>query len=274
MNLLFCINHNVLGEFGSCLKSIVLHGGFTHYDVYVLHSALEASTCEAIRTDFGKDMTFHFISVPDVLFSGFPVTDRYPKEIYYRLAAPQLLPEQLERILYLDVDTLVINSLQELYETDFQGNYYAGCTHTKGFLTKVNQSRLNADKKSAYINTGVLLMNLPVLRKKLNLNEIREYVQDNEKALILPDQDILSALYGNKVLLLDTLRFNLSDRIMNMHNAEHWHHKIDTDWVAKNTSVIHYCGTNKPWNRDYMGKLGVFYHELLPNKLTSSKFQK
>ena len=264
MNLLFCIDRNVLGQFVSCLKSIEYHGGYEHYNVYIFHSSLEKSTCDAVQQDFRKTMSFHFIVVPEDMFSNFPVSKRYPKEIYYRLAAPFLLPKDLDRILYLDVDTVIINPLQELYDTDFDGNYYAGCTHTKGLLTKVNQSRLNADKNAAYINTGVLLLNLPILQDTVDLQQIQLYARNNEKNLILPDQDILSALYGDKVKLLDTLRFNLSDRIMDIHNAEHWRHKINLDWVRENAVVIHYCGTNKPWNTDYWGKLGIFYRELLP----------
>lgn len=263
MNLLFCINQKVLGHFLCCLKSIFLHGGCEHYEIYLLHSSLDNTIYEALCKDFGKNMTFHFVEISVELFVNFPTTDRYPKEIYYRLAAPQFLPDKLERILYLDIDTVVINSLKPLYETDFEGNYFAGCTHTKQFLTKINQSRLHTDKSSAYVNTGVLLYNLPVLREQVSFQEMQKYVRDNEKKLILPDQDILSGLYGEKVKLMDPLRYNLSDRVLNQHNAEHWRHKIDIDWIRQNAVIVHYCGTNKPWHQDYIGKLGVFYQELL-----------
>ena len=165
MNLLFCINQKALGELACCLKSIHLHGGYEHYEVFLLHSSLDKTTYEGLNKDFGKTMIFHFIELPEMLFEDFPTTDRYPKEIYYRLIAPQFLPEKMERILYLDADTIVINSLKPLYETDFEDNYFAGCTHTKQFLTKVNQSRLHTDKASAYINTGVLLYNLSLMRE-------------------------------------------------------------------------------------------------------------
>jgi len=269
MNLLFCINQKALGELACCLKSIHLHGGYEHYEVYLLHSSLDKTTWEALNKDYGKTMTFHFIELPEILFEDFPTTDRYPKEIYYRLIAPQFLPDEMERILYLDADTIVINSLESLYETDFEGNYFAGCTHTKQLLTKINQSRLHTDKASAYINTGVLLYNLPLLREYVSFQEIRKYVVYNAKKLILPDQDILSSLYGDKVKLLDTMRYNLSDRVLHQYNAIHWHHKIDIDWIRENTVIVHYCGTNKPWHQDYMGKLGVFYQELLPETCRS-----
>ena len=34
----------------------------------------------------------------------------------------------------------------------------------------------------------------------------------------------------------------------------------DEQWVIEHSSVIHYCGRNKPWKEHYIGKLGIFYY--------------
>ncbi len=263
LNLLFCVNRKFLSLFVSCLTSIARSGGYGHYDAYVLHSDFAQPEIDALGRDFLGTVDFHFIRVPETLFDGFPETSRYPKQIYYRLAAHLLLPETLERILYLDVDTVIINPLKELYETDFAGNYYIGCTHTRELLTKINQARLHSEKAVSYINTGVLLLNLPALRENVRLEDIRDYTNERKYALILPDQDILTALYGDKVKLADTMRYNLSDRILAFYNGNHPRERVDLDWVRQNSVVIHYCGKNKPWNGDYTGVLGVFYRELM-----------
>ena len=262
-NLLFCVNQKMLGLMSACLKSLLRSGGYGYYDVFVLHSDLEESIQRAMERDFQERVTFHFLQVPEELFADFPETGRYPRQIYYRLAAPLLLPRELDRILYLDVDVVVINSLRPFYEVDFESSYFVGCTHTREFLTKLNQARLQSDKAVAYINTGVLLMNLNVLRQVIRLEEISAYVREHEKALILPDQDILTALYGDKIKLVDSLRYNLSDRVLNFYNGSHPKEKRDVNWVRRNTAIIHYCGRNKPWNEGYTGTLGVFYRELM-----------
>ena len=262
MNLLFCINRKFLSLFLSCLHSIVRSGGYEHYDAYILHSDFDSEDTEALGRDFSGAVSFHFLRVPEELFEGFPESGRYPKQIYYRLAAPLLLPGELERILYLDVDTVVINPLKELYETDFEDNFYVGCTHTRELLTRINQARLKSEKAVSYINTGVLLLNLSALRENISLDRIREYTNERKRAFILPDQDILTALYGDRVKLVDTMRYNLSDRILAFYNAEHSRRKVDVDWVRENSVIIHYCGKNKPWKEGYTGVLGVFYQEL------------
>ena len=261
MNLLFCIDRRVLGQLVVCLRSIAKNGGASHYRVYLMHSDLD----EGIRENLGRDfpnMEFRLLSVPRSMFSGFPVTDRYPKEIYYRLAAPLLLPHELDRILYLDADTLVLNPLRSLYDMDFEGNLFIASTHTREFLTKLNRVRLKSEKAVCYINSGVLLMNLPVLRMVLDLKEMGRYVRERKLPLLLPDQDILTALYGDRVKLVSAMRYNLSDRVLGLYNAEPGRRKRDLDWVRTHTVIVHYCGRNKPWKPEYSGTLGVFYDEL------------
>lgn len=261
MNLLFSIDRKFVPLLLNCVNSIVKNGSMEDYAAYILHSDLEPEDMSRIQDTAGPQVEFHFISVPPGLFEGFPVSRRYPQQIYYRLAAPLLLPSKLERILYLDVDTVVINPLTEVETMPFDGAYFMACTHVKKMLTKLNQTRLDMEAEAPYINSGVMMLNLPLFREHLDLGEIRTFANEKKHSLFLPDQDILTALYGNHVKLLDSLRYNLSDRVLALHNANPKNDKIGLDWVRDNSVVIHYCGKNKPWNVGYTGTLGIFYQE-------------
>ena len=172
MNLLFCINGGYTGPLLDCLDSIVLHGGEKHYDVYLLSSDLAEETQQQLCRQVPAAVAMHFISVPRELFEDFPETGRYPQEIYYRLAAPLLLPPELDRILYLDADIVVINPLGPLYRSDFEGNLFMACTHTRELLTRANSHRLGLEEPVPYINTGVILMELNGLRREIDLGEL------------------------------------------------------------------------------------------------------
>ena len=262
MNLLFAINRNFTGLLCKCVRSVAKNGGADHYDAYVLHSDLEQADISQIRRETEECVTYHFIPVNESDFAGFPETGRYPKQIYYRLAAPLLLPRELERILYLDVDLVVINPLEELYSTDFEGNYYVACSHVRELLTKFNQFRLGLEENVPYINTGVMLLNLPLLRQNLTMEQIRDTAKRKMRTFMLPDQDLLTLMHGEHIKLADTLRYNLSDRILNIHNANPQNERLDLRWVRENGVIIHYCGKNKPWNQGYNGILDVFYREI------------
>ena len=207
-------------------------------------------------------MYFLFIEVKEEEFKEFPISSRYPLEIYYRLFASDLLPKTLDRILYLDVDIVVIQSLRELYNMDFESNLYIASSHVNECMTHLNAKRLGLKEDVPYINTGVLLMNLELLRKQLNKQDILNYVNAYKKNLVLFDQDVLTALYGDKTKLVDYRKYNLSERMMNFYNLRNPRSRIDLDWVKKNSVIIHYCGRMKPWNGKYIGCLDCFYREL------------
>lgn len=262
MNLLFAINQKFTDLLCNCIRSIVKNGGADHYDAYILHSDLRDEDKTCIDRIAGEYVTCHYIMVEEALFDGFPESNRYPRQIYYRLAAPLHLPTDMERILYLDVDLVVINALEELYNTDFDGNYYVACSHVKEFLTKVNQVRLGVNEDVPYINTGVMVMNLKVLRQKLTFEQIKKTAQAKMHTFFLPDQDLLTVMHGDKIKLVDTMRYNLSDRMLSIYNANPQNEKRDLRWVRENAIIIHYYGKNKPWKNGYNGILNVFYHEL------------
>lgn len=266
MNLLFAINHSFVKMLSLTLDSVVRFGGESHYDAYILHSDLTEEDQTWIAREAGTRVACHFRTVDEAIFEGFPERERYPKQIYYRLIAPLLLPEGLDRILYLDVDLLVINPLRELYTMDFQGNYYIACSHVRDFLTKFNQKRLGVEEDVPYINTGVMVLNLRLLRENLTLDQVRKTAQKKMKTFLLPDQDLLTVMHGEHILLADTMRYNLSDRILGIYNAKPQNEPLDLDWVRRNTVIIHYCGKNKPWKENYAGILDVFYQEAIERK--------
>lgn len=116
--------------------------------------------------------------------------------------------------------------------------------------------------KSRSPNTGVIMMELDGLRREIDLGAIRQYAAEHFDALLLPDQDILTALYGSRVKVIDSQLYNLSDRILAFYNANPAHPRHSLDWVRQHTVIIHYCGRNKPWKPGYVGVLDVFYREL------------
>lgn len=105
-------------------------------------------------------------------------------------------------------------------------------------------------------------MNLEALRKINIEKEVKEFVKENEKKLLLPDQDIIVSIYGDKIKLVDSLKYNLGERTLNTYNINHPQNPIGLKWICKNTVIIHYYGRNKPWNKQYIGKLNCFYNKI------------
>ena len=74
---------------------------------------------------------------------------------------------------------------------------------------------------------------------------------------MLPDQDVISGLYANKVLPLDPYVYNMTEKLL---NQKYFKPDISFRWIKENAIIIHYCGRNKPWNSKYKGILNDFYN--------------
>ncbi len=264
MNILITINKKYVKQVNILLNSIQYSNAKENFNIYVLHRDLEESDLKIINNNLDlKRFQIHLIKIAEKEIQKFPVHEkRYPVEVYFRIFANKYLPQDLERILYLDADTIVINSLKELYETDFEDNDYVAATHVKKVLHKLNEIRLNIKEDEPYINTGVLLMNLKELRKVNIEKEVKAFIEKNEKKLLLPDQDILVSIFGDKIKLVDSLKYNLGERTLNTYNINHPKNQIGLRWICRNTVIIHYFGRNKPWNKQYIGRLDCFYHKI------------
>ena len=68
----------------------------------------------------------------------------YPKEMYFRLLSSKILPPDLHRIIYLDPDILVINSIVPLWELDLEGKMFAASVHEglTDIMSSINNIRL------------------------------------------------------------------------------------------------------------------------------------
>lgn len=261
MDIFVTVNRNYLHPLSVMLKSLGVHNRHTDVRVFVLHRSLLPKDFDAVCRAVDEP-GLELVNLPagESLFAGAPTTDRYPLEMYDRIFAAQLLPSALPRVLYLDPDLVVLGPLDELWELDLEGNWFAAASHVAKGLEKLNAIRLRSETPGPYINSGVLLMNLSLLRREQRIQPVLDYVKEHRRTLLLPDQDVISALYGDKILRLNPYFYNMTERLLLTARLTALS-ELDVDWVRTNSRILHYCGRNKPWKETYLGRLDCFYQE-------------
>jgi lipopolysaccharide biosynthesis glycosyltransferase len=261
-SLCFTIDYRYVSVLRVLIYSLVkTHPGET-FNLYILHKSLSDADIVSLEQVAPRDTFIIPIVVNDELFNNAPTSRRYPKEIYFRLFASYYLPTELDRILYLDPDIICVNSMDRFYHQDFEDALFIGATHMFPFLQRLNELRLGLKSNTPYMNTGVMLLHLEKLRLVQKQEDIKMFIQSHKALLFLPDQDILTSLYGNHLKLVDPMIYNLSDRFLKQYSTKN-RIKISLAWVKENTVFIHYCGRNKPWKSPYFGVLNVFYTQTI-----------
>lgn len=256
MNILVTINSKYLKVLVVMLKSLSINNKHRKFDVYVMNDSLSKDNIDYLKKNTFKNINIIDLKVDPNEFLSSPTTSRYPKEMYYRILAAFYLPKKVNKILYLDPDLVIINRIDRLYNMDLHNYYFAASSHVWGIVQSFNRIRLKMSKNDIYINSGVMLMNIRLLRREQDKKDVYDFIKKNGKKLMLPDQDVISGLYANKILPLDPYVYNMTEKLL---NQNYFVPHICEDWILNNSVIIHYCGRNKPWNNKYKGVLDKYY---------------
>ncbi len=130
------------------------------------------------------------VATYEKLFPNFP---NYAT--FYRLVVAELLPEEIERVLYLDCDVLVLSSLRELWNAPI-GDLFCAAAYDVHHPQTIQQD-LNLPNGYRYFNAGVLLCNLKVWREKKLSQKFVQIALEREGKLNLADQDVLNLYATN-----------------------------------------------------------------------------
>ena len=112
---------------------------------------------------------------------------------YYKIIIPMLFP-YLERILFLDSDTLIFKDLSKMYKLNFNDNYIIGSQAGSEYINKNFKSSVKV-----YINSGVLLFNIKKIRKFNKDIELLYFTMKRNKIYRFPEQDCINVIFNPKI---------------------------------------------------------------------------
>lgn len=248
MNILTALNRKYIPYTAIMLASLGINEK-EHVDAYLLNSELTSEDMEDIRKALSAyDIEVHSIAVDRQKFSDrLPHNAQWSIETYYRLMMLELLPDSVDRALYLDGDMVINKSLSELYHAEFEDAEIIACDDKSGLNTpesygpKHNEMFKEAYENGyRYFNAGVMLLNIEEMRKKYSFQTYLDAIEAWDYKMEAPDQDILNWVHWKKVAYVDCMVYDLFARVA--HNAQ-----ITYEEVKEGTAIVHFAGA-KPWD--------------------------
>ena len=201
-----------------------------------------------------KPYKLNTIKIDESIFDGFPCPNWVTVEAWFRCLMADLLPN-IDKVLYLDCDTIVRSSLSDLFKVDLEDNLV-------GVVEDVSRSKTNASRialeDNFYFNSGVMLINTKAWRKVNFFNYLKNIVMTDGK--IGNDQDAL-----NKAC--DSKKCRLSPKYDYMHvwwrkNQHEYDEKYAKEFekAEDNPIIVHFTGV-KPNNPACKNKFCNEYNE-------------
>ena len=232
--------------------------------VHIVAPSLSEENQQILRNlvaSYGNDIRFYF--PPEDLLSCFAIK-KFGKRIsmatYYRCMFSAILPDDVEKVLYLDCDIVALGDISEFWNTDLSG-CGAACIEDIGKDEDERYERLHYDRSYSYFNAGVLLINLDYWREHKVDKQCVEYFQTYPERILFNDQDLLNVvLHKDKVFV--PLKWNMQDGF--------YRYGIDkkvADWNSFREELLHpvilHYTNKKPWNYDSMHPLRSEYYKYL-----------
>lgn len=185
-------------------------------------------------------------------------------ETYFRLLIGEILPDNIERILYLDTDIIVNKDLTHFYNMDLKNNIIAaGIDFGLELRRKVRKkvySNLSFKVKDKYFNAGVLLIDVNKWRMYCTWNKIKQIMENKEMNFLFHDQCILNYLLKGKVMYVNFNKYNC--------RPFYYLKSSMSRKIIEQACIIHY-GV-KPWSNEFYG-LGLEIFNKYAEKIKGEK---
>lgn len=245
--IVFACDENYAMPFSITVESLLLSkNDDSFYDIYCL---IPKDFKKEIRTRIDslyeryKEFRITYINLENAFNEVILKSEHISFVTFYRFKIPELLPDY-NKALYLDVDMIIKDDLQELLGVELD-DFYVGAVKHPSLLDRTHIQGHKVPENS-YFNAGMLLF---------NLKKIRHDKLDNKMISMIPwdlpihDQDILNVACGSKVKHLD-LKYNMMTRLCYLSEKKRAYKIYGVDYINAATKpvIIHYANKEKPWH--------------------------
>ncbi|MCP3966862.1 MAG: glycosyltransferase family 8 protein [Lentisphaerae bacterium] len=235
------------------------------FNVYILTEA-EENISKAFLDfvdDYGHKVNIIVMHTEEI--KKLPLMPGYPHAVYYPMFLPELLPRELEKIIYFDTDIVINGDISELWDIDLGSKPLAAVRDYLVLKSPVQLRQLKNTikiKEDQYFNSGSLVFNLDLLRNENFTEKCLCWAHKNLNQIMYPDQDIMNAVTAGNWLRLPP-KYNASHFLGDADNCffNIWSQSEILE-ARKKPVVIHYIGRCKPWHYKCTYEVGKYFKYL------------
>lgn len=257
MNIVYTTDNNFVDKIATSMCSIFENNSNLESITIFLICQNVSLENQKLLIEFGKkynrDVYIIEIEEMEKYFTFEFDTTGWSPIVLARLLLDKLLPDSVDRVLYLDGDTLILSSLKDLWNTNMDNCVIGACIEA----TVNIEQRINLDMEhTPYVNAGVLLINMKKWRKEGTGKRIIDFYKANDGKLFANDQDAINGALKDEIFYLEP-KYNFYNiywyypyHVLKKLMGTTWYYSLDTVTESINhPAIIHYLGEERPWRK-------------------------
>lgn len=277
INIMTSCDEKLARQLPVLLQSIAENITSHPINFFLVHRSVTKETIKRLQKQcayYGRISFYEiFVSNPEAYDEIAKFGGGWPSEAYYSICAYQILPKEIDRVLYLDAgDTLVLQNIDEYYFSDFEGksllvtpgryNIVDGRIVTFEAEDLGNRELLSGILNGIF-NSGSYILNLEKLR--IDGYTMEDYLFFSKKLVEITgisnrtyvgDQGFISAAY------VGDIKYYAYPDIINLWYMPYdfgvWYYDCMQEQPPYIPCIIHFSGVKfKPWD----GKYPIFLKE-------------
>lgn len=230
-HICYNVNNQFIHIMGVSIISVLENNKKLNFTFYVFTDGCDRENREKIRTlaqEWNCRCIVYILNMNP--FEDFHIkVSRFSRITYARLYMPKVLKGKVNKYIYLDADTMCVNSIQPLYQLEMNGIPMGAVSERDSAITyRANFLKLKSGK---YFNDGVMVVDVNSWENASITEKAFSYQREPRDRFLGQSQDVLN-------LVFDGANYPLSAGY-NVYDGG--------AYDQGDSVIIHWTGRRKPW---------------------------